>query len=482
MPPAGMPGQGGRGAIKVAAPPPVFPLAVSSNGRYLQTAAGTPYRLQSEFLWQAWTTLTLTEFITYLDNRKARGFNAFEAWLVDHTSGSPANNTNGDAPFTTPGDLSTPNTAYFNYIDTFLDAAEARGFSPELYYLYAGYGGADWYPAVASNSLANCQAYGTFLGNRYKNRKNLIWMSGGDYSLPNDSTRTKYVAILTAMRAAGAYQLAGSEWGDPDTIVIDQGGYTYGTNPLTSDMQIGSMYCEGPKEGGSNGNGRTYDTADRAVRTMSLPAYPCETPQCDGNYYPLPLGFSRAATRAYQQWAITAGGIAGVNGGQTNVANPANSAALFAHYNDGYADDLQYSHALYQSLRWWDMLPSGTSSSSPHTRSGATGSTNYCGRVLIVSGGGSGDSLITSCMSSDGSQLLAYVPPDLPTTGTSTKTFSVDCRSLSAGTKNARWWNPTTGTFTAASPSTVNNSLSAQSFTTPGDNGTSTNDWMLVIG
>ncbi len=518
--PAGMPGCGGRGVISV--PPAVvpalapqiysapmvgwrrsadsqlitrsrnvlqpatpFPLTVSANGRFLQTAAGNPYRLQSEFLWQAWFTLTLSEFITYLDDRRARGFNSFECWLINMNSagagtGNVIQNSRGDYPFTTTGDFSTPNAAYYDYVETYLDAAEARGFSPMMYPSYTGYAGADWWTVFASNSLANCQGWGTYVGNRFKGRKNLFLMMGGDYNQPNDGTRTKAVAFWDSVRAAGALQLVGSEWGDPDTLLTDQAGYTYGPNPATAHGNLGSFYAQGPREAGATGNGRTYDTADRAWRdTAGVPPFACETPQTDGTYYPLDM--TRASTRKYTHWAVTAGSVAGSNCGQTNVANPANSAALFAHYQDAYIVDQQLGNALYGSLKWWLMQPSGTSGSSPHTRSGATGSTSYCGRVLIVSGGGSADTLITSCMASDGSQLLAYIPPDLPLT-TTQKTFSVDCRSLSAGIKVSLWWNPTTGAFTNASPSTVDNSLSAQSFTTPGDNGTGSNDWMLVLG
>ncbi len=457
-------------------------LSVSSSGRYLQ-AGGVPYRLQSEFLWQAWLTLTLSEFITYLDDRQARGFNAFECWLIDinsHGAGVVTPNSRGDLPFTSGTDLSTPNAAYFDYVDLFLDAAEVRGFRPLMYPSYTGYLGADWWTVFAANSLANCQGWGTYVGNRYKNRRSMFLMLGGDYNQPNDSTRTKEVAFWNNIRAAGCLQLVGSEWGDPDTLITDQAGYTYGPDPSVSLGNLGAFYGEGPKEGGAVGNGLVYDTADRAWRDATvIPPFACEMPQTDGTYYPLDM--SRASTRKYTHWAVTSGSVSGSNCGQTNVANPTSAANLFAHYQDPYIFDQQYGNALYSSLKFWLMRPSGTTTQSPQSRSGATGYFDYCGRVLIVSGGGSANTLITSCMSSDGDQLLAYVPPDLPVS-TTTKTFSVDCRSLSAGSKPARWWNPTTGAFTTASPSTVNNSLAAQSFTTPGDNGTGTNDWMLVVG
>jgi Putative collagen-binding domain of a collagenase len=95
-----------------------------------------------------------------------------------------------------------------------------------------------------------------------------------------------------------------------------------------------------------------------------------------------------------------------------------------------------------------------------------------------VAGAGSGDSQITASITSTGSHLIAYVPP----TGTETRTFSVDLRSM-AGNARARWWNPTTGTYLGIGANTYafSNTLAAQSFTTSGDNGTGTNDWILLL-
>jgi hypothetical protein len=49
-----------------------------------------------------------------------------------------------------------------------------------------------------------------------------------------------------------------------------------------------------------------------------------------------------------------------------------------------------------------------------------------------------------------------------------------------SGPANARWYNPTDGTYRSIAESPLANSGS-RDFTTPGDNGTSTNDWVLVL-
>ena len=70
---------------------------------------------------------------------------------------------------------------------------------------------------------------------------------------------------------------------------------------------------------------------------------------------------------------------------------------------------------------------------------------------------------------------MAYVP----STGAGTRTITVNMGRLSEPA-NARWYNPTNGSCTAIEGSPLANSGS-RDFTTPGDNGTGTNDWVLVL-
>jgi hypothetical protein len=444
-----------------------FPLSPHSGGRYVVDTGGRPWCIQAEFHWQ-FLFQTDADVDTYLANRKAKGFNAIVC-SAPNTS-APVNTSDGQAPFTTSSPtyyLDTPNAAFFARVKALIDRAAAQGFAILFFYTYAGYAGHQWYDVVADahNTQAVCYNYGLFLGALLKQCPNVVLMSGGDFTMPSGETRTRMHKILEGIKAAGCYWMAGSEWGDPDTIATDQAGYICGLD-RASDQQLHSFYGEGPAY-----NGRTYLAADRAYTSATtLPTYVQEAYQFEGTYV---AGFdgSREGCRKRAFWARLAGGNAGENSGQVDLANSADLGKL----ENSCALDTAKRFALFGSLSWHLHKPSGTASVSAH---GPSGSAAYCGRLLITTTNTQNDSLIAASMASDGSSLLAYVPP----TGIGVTTFSVDLRSMSAGTKTARWFNPTTGGYSNASPSTVDNTPSAQSFTTPGNNGTGTNDWVLVIG
>jgi hypothetical protein len=454
-----------RSMQQAAAAAPAFPLRVAADGRHLEDARGIPFRIQSEE-WVNTTAVTLTALDTYLQDRKTKGFNGFlMAAIVPQggTYNSSRKDANGDEPFTTVGWLDTPNDVYFNFVSSIVDKAAAQGFVVQMFYTYAGYDGGDqgWWSVVNDphNTQDVCFGWGQYLGNRFKDRGNLIWMAGGDYTMPAGEGLTRMHKILEGIRSAGAYQIAGSEWGSPDTLVTDQVGYTFGVDPHTSDLQLDSYYGIGP-----NGNGQTYDTAHRswARSTPVLPGFIEEPVQAYSSYSP--TDSSRASVRKYQHWSITGGGIAGGVWGIWGVAS--GWASNWQDYlNDPACIDQANGFAFYQALPWWQMRPSGAAAP-------------FAGRDLIVAGAGSGDSQITASITSTGSHLIAYVPP----TGTETRTFSVDLRSM-AGNARARWWNPTTGTYLGIGANTYafSNTLAAQSFTTSGDNGTGTNDWILLL-
>jgi len=449
---------------RAGAPDPAFPLAISANGRYLLNAQGVPFRLQSEFAWMLATKASPSDIDTYLADRKAKGFNAFTLLNIDRANENDSTraNVNGDLPFSTENDLSTPNDTYFGYVDMLVDKAGAQGFAVLMFYTYAGYAGGSggWYHIVAQsqNTKAVCYNFGRYLANRWKNKPNLVLMAGGDYTMPAGETRDRMHEIHRGLREGGCTQLAGSEWGDPDTLVTAQGGYTFGTT-ASSDLNLNSWYGEGPSF-----SGRVYQTADKAwANSPILPSYVEESMQGYGKY--APVDSSRPSIRKYQHWAVLGGGTAGSNWGMFELANQFVSGQWQAQLNDVMAQDQARNFALYKTVPWWLMRPSGTAST-------------YAGRLLVVSANAQDDTHISASIASDGTSLLAYVPP----TGTTATTLQLDLRSM-VGPSRARWWNPTTGSFTDITQGqyTLAATLAAQSFTTPGDNGTGTNDWMIVL-
>src|SRR6185295_6827938 len=70
---------------------------------------------------------------------------------------------------------------------------------------YLGYAGGNegWYQEMVANGATKLGAYGTYLGQRYKNFSNILWVHGGDFN-PPDKTLTRAIAL-------GIKNVAGSQ-------------------------------------------------------------------------------------------------------------------------------------------------------------------------------------------------------------------------------------------------------------------------------
>ncbi|HET6148607.1 MAG TPA: DUF4038 domain-containing protein, partial [Polyangia bacterium] len=245
---AGGSGTGGAGIGGATGGAPVYPLKVVAAKRYVVDQNGQPFLFVGDSPWSLIAAPTLADAKVYLDDRAARGFNTVLVSLVEHMYAPMApRDANGDLPFTgTVGgqpDFATPNELYWAHVDAVLAAAGARGIQVLAFPAYLGYqGGSEgWYAALVANGTSRLTTYGTFLGNRYKNVPNLIWVAGGDYS-PPDRTLTR--AIHNAIRAVDANHLhsahcapeasATSVWGGESWLDINT-VYTY--NPVYQPMQ-----------------------------------------------------------------------------------------------------------------------------------------------------------------------------------------------------------------------------------------------------
>ena len=248
------------GALPADATTYVYPLKVSSNGRYLVDQNGTPFRTQGDAAWSLVANLTYAEADAYLTNRAAKGFNTVNVSLLEHkfAVGAPANRR-GDLPFTSPGDFSTPNEAYFAFADSVIDLAAAKGMVVQLSYMYLGYGGGDegWWGELndSRNTRAVCFAFGQYLGNRYRGRANIVWVAGGDFAAPAGSEgEARLHRILEGIQAAGATQLHVAHWAAP-CLSTDVAAFA-------ADMDANAVYSYGnPSDGhtyvwGRNGYNR----------------------------------------------------------------------------------------------------------------------------------------------------------------------------------------------------------------------------------
>lgn len=95
--------------------------------------------------------------------------------------------------------------------------------------------------------------------------------------------------------------------------------------------------------------------------------------------------------------------------------------------------------------------------------------------AIVTKGYGKDMATALTARTPDGKLAVTYVP----STGIQPRALTVDLGQF-AGRVTAQWYNPTDGRFTAISDAPLPN-RATQTFRTPGDNGTKTNDWLLIL-
>jgi len=180
-------------------------LKVSTNSRYLVTADNKPFFWLGDTAWELFHRLTREESDTYLKNRANKGFTVIQAVALAEMDGLHDPNAYGETPLEND-DPTKPREAYFRHVDYVINKAAELG-------LYIGllptWGDkifkSTWGAGPEIFNVDNAKMYGRWIGNRYKNKKNVIWILGGDRN-PDE----KAIAIWRAM-AAGIIEGVGGQ-------------------------------------------------------------------------------------------------------------------------------------------------------------------------------------------------------------------------------------------------------------------------------
>lgn len=161
-----------------------YPLTVSTDGRNLLDDRGDAVVLNAGTPWHLAARLTREEVADYLDTRAGQGINALLMALMvtDGYSTGSAQNVYGDEPFLSPGDFGRPNEAYFSHVDWVIEQANQRGIMMLITPVYLGWGCGDegWCAEANAAGPTEMRDFGRWVGNRYKNQPNIIWVQGGD--------------------------------------------------------------------------------------------------------------------------------------------------------------------------------------------------------------------------------------------------------------------------------------------------------------
>jgi hypothetical protein len=409
-------------------------------------ARAVPFRIQGEGAWSLIANLTPEEVDSYLEDRAQKGFNTLLVNLVEYRYALKApRNRAGEAPFASPGDFSTPQAAYFDYAEAVVKKARARGFLVLLVPAYLGYGcptssspdNEGWAAEMEKMPQATCFAYGQYVGKRFSSYDDVAFVEGGDcMPLPGGTLEACALQVQRGIHEAAPHALQTGHW-SPNTTSLDEAAFA-------STMQLNAVY--------------RYATPHVACRQAYAHLPPLPAFLVESGYENEKIQGTTPPTRKYLYWAsltCTAGVISGSRpiwlfdeGWERALDSPG-------------ANDVARLARLFDALPWQALVPSSLDGMP----------------TLVTAGGGKpgGQDEVVAAATRDGQALVAYIPPG---NGRGNRSFQVDARLLS-GPLSARFYNPWLGTYLDLGVVVPNDG--SLTFTTPGDNGSGYDDWVLVL-
>jgi chitodextrinase len=415
-----------------ASSPFAYPLKLSSDGRYITDQNSQPVFLNADSAWSLIVQLNQANADVYLANRQQKGYNTILVNLIDHqfATNAPAN-IFGHPPFLSPGDFNTPNNEYFAHADYVLTKAAELGIVVLLAPMYLGFdcGDQGWCREVQNSSLATMRAWGRFVGQRYRNFPNIIWLIGGDTDPSNYGVADKLREFVAGIRDYDTNHLMTAHNG-PGQSASD-------VWPNESWLDLNNVY--------------TYDhTYTKSLqeynRSPFKPVFFLEGGyENSGSSTPLSL-----RTQAYN--AVLSGAYLGHFFGNCPIWNFGVSSYFCTSTNwQGQLDStgsitLAYVGKLFGSRQFYRLVPDQT-----HT--------------VLTAGYQSGPNYAGTARTSDGSTVIAYIP--------TSRTVTINMTEI-AGTSARGWWfDPRTGQAILIGDFPTTGSLN---FTSP-----SSNDWVLVL-
>jgi len=167
-------------------------LRVSENKRFLVHGDGTPFFYLGDTAWELFHRLNREEADTYLRNRADKGFTVIQAVALAELDGLHAPNAYGHRPLvdddpTKPDVKEGPNNDYWDHVDYIVSKAESLGLHIGLLPTWGDKWNKKWGVGPEIFTPKNAEVYGRWLGQRYKDAPNIIWILGGDRPVENDT-------------------------------------------------------------------------------------------------------------------------------------------------------------------------------------------------------------------------------------------------------------------------------------------------------
>jgi hypothetical protein len=410
-------------------------LKTSADGRYLIKNDGSQFFYLADTAWAILPELEMSEIDFYLQNRADKKFNAIQTVALWLPQDGFVN-----------GDISQPKEGYWSELDYVIGKTESLGMYITLL--------PTWGSEVANGhiNISNAQAYGQFLGSRYKNHP-IIWCLGGDH------VPTGYEAVWDALAKGIAIGISGSE----DYTQFLMTFHPYGGQSSATYFHNRSWLDFNTIQTGHNNSSFTY--APITGTYIKVPAKPV----VDGEpgYENIPNGLIKGAIKL-NDWDIRKFAYQAVFAGAFGHAYGANEVYMF--WDPG--DNTWGAQDWGASLPWQQAVDLPGANQMQHLKQ-LMESKNMLTLVpdqnIIYSSQGSGNTRVQAIKSSNGLYSFVYVTDGHP--------ISINSSKMAAGQIKSSWFNPRTGVYTFISQST--NTGAVMNFTPP-TSGVG-NDWVLVL-
>jgi len=419
---------------------PAFPLKASADNRYLVDQNNVPFLMVGDSPQAMVGNLSEDDAAYFIANRAQYGINAL--WvnlLCDSYTACNADGTtfDGIAPFTTPGDLATPNPDYFNRAADMIDIAAASGMVVLLDPIETG----GWLSVLQANGVKKARAYGRFLGRRFKGHSNIIWMSGNDFqSWQNPSDDALVSAVAKGIEDADTNHIHTIELSYYVSASLDDRTW----RPIVG---LDAVYTYRP----------TYaKELDEYKRANFKPTFLVEA-----NYEFEHNGGTDGGTtqnlRRQEYWTA----LSGTTG---QLYGSAYSWRLQNDWKDNLDTigilELSWVKQLFATRNWFDLVPDRK-------------------HQVLTRGYGQfseddpipDDTYATAAATPDGTLAMAYLP-DI-------RKVTIDMAKFS-GPVTAQWFDPTNDTFAVIDGSPFPN-IGKQRFTPAGSNSAGDEDWVLLL-
>jgi hypothetical protein len=423
-----------------ASPNVAYPLTVGPTRRYLVDQRGRPFLIVGDSPQSMMVNLSLQDAKTFVADRKSFGFNALWVNLLcdKYTAGRDDGSTYDHIrPFLKPNDLSTPNPRYFARVDAMIRLAAQYGMVVFLDPIETG----GWLGTLQSNGAAKAFAYGRFLGKRYARFPNIVWMSGNDFQQWSDpKADTVVLAVAQGIRSADKRHI--------QTVELNIGVSSSSDDPrwlpllgLDAAYTYSPTYAEVLRDYNRNGFVPIFMVEAGYEFEQNSSAISPGTPKTlrRQEYWSLLSGASGQFYGNHYTWQF-------LPGWKSNLDTPGSR-------------QMRYLLKLFSGVEWWQLVPDElhtllTAGFGTFTPNGNVDSSDY----------------VTAARTPDGKLAIAYLP--------TVRTVTIDTSQLAANPA-ARWYDPTAGTFTPASP--LSKSGGVETFRPPDKNSAGDGDWLLVL-